>query len=228
MIESSHRRGDSWTSFGERRGISDPARFGLDLERTRADTGGAAGRWCYPSPPMSGSPSIPPKSSQQAAERSQQTHPTTTQDVYSGIPATTHLADDRRPSTGPVGPRSYLDAPERSSYGFPPRLEPPAPRSLPYPQPLSHLSTQQPPPPYLPGPGIASPVAGHPGPLPAPTHAYPPPSHQPGPEPLQDASTKPQRKTKGHVASACVPCKKAHLRFVCFFSLGRSALFLEV
>jgi hypothetical protein len=159
MIESSHRRGDSWTSFGERRGISDPARFGLDLERTRADTGGAAGRWCYPSPPMSGSPSIPPKSSQQAAERSQQTHPTTTQDVYSGIPATTHLADDRRPSTGPVGPRSYLDAPERSSYGFPPRLEPPAPRSLPYPQPLSHLSTQQPPPPYLPGPGIASPVA---------------------------------------------------------------------
>lgn len=30
----------------------------------------------------------------------------------------------------------------------------------------------------------------------------------------ESAELKNQRKTKGHVASACVPCKKAHLRFV--------------
>lgn len=31
---------------------------------------------------------------------------------------------------------------------------------------------------------------------------------------MRQPSPKPQRKTKGHVASACVPCKRAHLRFV--------------
>ncbi|KAL3419789.1 hypothetical protein PVAG01_08287 [Phlyctema vagabunda] len=37
-------------------------------------------------------------------------------------------------------------------------------------------------------------------------------NRQPITEAADQHSPKPQRKTKGHVASACVPCKKAHLR----------------
>lgn len=207
MQASGHRRDDSWTSFGQRRGISDPARFGLDLTRTTADSQGAAGPRSYPSPPMSGSPPLPLKSRHEVAERSQGAYQaTTTQDPYSGIPAT--QGEERTQPGAASGHRQFLsETSERASYAFP-RLE--GPRPLSYPPPLGHVPPQ--PTAYFPGPGTGA-VPGHLGPLPAP-QTYPTPSHHPIPDPLQNTPPKPQRKTKGHVASACVPCKKAHLRFV--------------
>ncbi|KAK4103605.1 hypothetical protein N658DRAFT_281075 [Parathielavia hyrcaniae] len=216
MQAFSPRGHDIWTSFGRRRGVLDSApRFGLDLTRARARSGAAAGPESYPSPPMSGSPPLPPKLSHGLAERSQGTYQpppqppttTTTQDVYPSIPAT--QSEERTQGGGAGGggggPRSLLlDAPERSIY---PSYRP---RPPPYSQPLSQVS--QPSAAYLPGPGA---VAGpsHQGPLPA-LQAYPTPTHHPIPDAaaLHNAPPKPQRKAKGHVASACVPCKKAHLR----------------
>jgi len=206
MQASGHRRDDSWTSFGQRRGISDPARFGLDLTRTRADSGGAAaGPVNYPSPPMSGSPPLPPKNRHEVAERSQGAYQATAQDVYSGAPTT--QSEDRAQPTVPSGHRPFLsETSERASYTFP-RPEGPGARPLSYPPQLGHVAPQ--PAAYLP----AGAAPNHPGPLPAP-QAYPASTHSSIPDGLHNASPKPQRKTKGHVASACVPCKKAHLRFV--------------
>lgn len=208
------RRSESWTSFGQRRGISDPTRFSLDLTRTKADSGGAAGPGSYPSPPMSGSPPLPPKISHEVADRIQGSYQATTQDVYRGSPL---AHGDERTQTGVAGgPRSLLsETPERPSYGLP-RLEGPAPpRPAPYHPPPPPGQTAAQPAAYLPAPGTAA-AASPTVPLPAP-QAYPAPSPHPTPVPPhhQPPPPKPQRKTKGHVASACVPCKKAHLRFVC-------------
>jgi hypothetical protein len=41
---------------------------------------------------------------------------------------------------------------------------------------------------------------------------YPTPERPPTRDTAEYSSPKQQRKTKGHVASACVPCKRAHLR----------------
>ncbi|KAG4424685.1 hypothetical protein IFR04_002218 [Cadophora malorum] len=49
----------------------------------------------------------------------------------------------------------------------------------------------------------------HPQQMPQPFSA---PERAPIREPADFQSPKQQRKTKGHVASACVPCKRAHLR----------------
>ncbi len=211
-----HRRDDSWTSFGHHRGISDDTRLGLDLTRTRADSdgGAAAGPGSYPSPPMSGSPPLPLKIRHEVAEPSQGTYQATTHDVSSSAPTT---QSEERPQSGvPLsGHRPFLSeaaAPaERSSYAFPPRLDPPGPRPLSYPPPLSHVAAQ--PPAYLSGPSSAT-ALSHPGHLPAPQGYPAAAAHHPIPESLHNTPPKPQRKTKGHVASACVPCKKAHLRFV--------------
>jgi hypothetical protein len=217
MRASGHRGDDSWTSFGQRRGISDPARFGLDLTRTIAASGGAAGRGSYPSPPMSGSPPIPPKPSHEGAERSQGTYQAT-QDVYSRI-STTRSGERTQAGVGSGGPRSfYSDTPERAPYTYP-RPEGSGPGPLPFPQSLGQVAAQSSA--YFPGP-VPGPGPSHPGPLPAP-QTYPVVSHHPIPDSLHDTTPKPQRKTKGHVASACVPCKKAHLRFVVPAGTGSSS-----
>ncbi|KAK5660307.1 hypothetical protein OQA88_12847 [Cercophora sp. LCS_1] len=150
---------------------------------------------------MSGSPPLPPKASQEAAERAQGTaYQATTQDVYRAGLAT--QGEERPPTTVQVPPRlSPPGVPERMPYGFP-RLEGSMTRPLPYPQqmatggPQSAYPTQRP----VPTP-----------PLPTP-QTYPPPTSQAGQDAMRQPSPKPQRKTKGHVASACVPCKRAHLR----------------
>lgn len=212
-----HRRDDSWTSFGHHRGISGDSRLGLDLTRARADSDGsaAAGPGSYPSPPMSGSPPLPLKIRHEVAEPSQGTYQATTHDVSSGVP-TTQSEERAQPPGVPTGHRPFLSetAPppaDRPSYAFPPRLDPPGPRPLSYPPPLGHVAAQQPPA-YLSGPAPGT-ALSHPGHLPAP-QGYPAASHHAIPESLHNTPPKPQRKTKGHVASACVPCKKAHLRFV--------------
>jgi hypothetical protein len=204
-----HPGDDSWTSLGHRRGLSGPALFGLDLTNHHAGSGGAAGPGSYPSPPMSGSPSIPPKTSHELAERSQGTLRTNTQDVYAAIPTT--RSEERTEAQRPSSAHPFhSDAPDRTPYTFP-RPEGQGTRPLPYPQPLGQPFP--PPAAYLPG-LRTGPVAGHPGGLPAPSQAYSTGTHHPIPDAFHNTPPKSQRKTKGHVASACVPCKKAHLRFV--------------
>jgi len=157
---------------------------------------------------MSGSPPLPPKPTHEAGDRSRGSHQTAGQDVYRGastvpgeprlqLPAAGGLS---RPGPGPA--RAFAqEHPERLPYSFPRPEEAPS-RSLPYPPQAGQLMPQHP---YPPLPGVG------PGPP-----AYPasprPPALTAGTESPQYATPKTQRKTKGHVASACVPCKKAHLR----------------
>lgn len=239
MQASSYGRDDSRVTLGQRRGRSDLARFSLDLSwararaRARADSESTARLESYPSPPMSGSPPLPPRISQEAAERSQGVYLAiaTTQDVYRGIPTT--QGDDRVQQTVTptsargIGFTSETQGPERMSYGYHrPEGQGPMPRPLSYPpQQLGQGIPQQQQQPYLPPvavPGIgigigtgltARPLPG-PGPGPGPSAYHSAPPLQPAQESHHQATSKPQRKTKGHVASACVPCKKAHLRFV--------------
>jgi len=204
MQEIGRRDNESCYPFGHRRGVLDLARLSLDLTWARADSESAAHLGSYPSPPMSGSPPLPPKASQEAAERIQgTTYQATSQDVYRG--SLTTQGEERAQPTVPVPPRhSPSSTSERMSYAFP-RLEGTMSRPLPYPQQLSAAGPQAP---YRPMHGtVPTP------PLPAP-QPYSASAQQPGPETLRPPSPKPQRKTKGHVASACVPCKRAHLRFV--------------
>ena len=171
----------------------------------------------YPSPPMSGSPHLPPKGNQESsAERGQGSYQATTQDAHRGIPATQADVQHHRAGVGggTLG-RSFAAEPqERASYGFP-LPEPVTDRPPAYHQQghamHQHQLSYLPPP----GPGI--------GPVTTPP-AYPvavtTPSTTSRPTAelhegsLQPSSPKLQRKTKGHVASACVPCKRAHLRQV--------------
>ncbi|KAK3990054.1 hypothetical protein QBC44DRAFT_240138 [Cladorrhinum sp. PSN332] len=207
-MQRSHPGDDSWTTVGQRRGASDLARsaLSLDLNWARADSESAARQRSYPSPPMSGSPSLP-KASQEATERSLGGYQATTQDVYRGIPAT-HGHERTQMAVAPAPSRQFFtDVPERTPFPFP-RLDRPPSQQLSYSQQPGQLSIE-PPPSYLPNPSMGS-VLGPPGPLSTP-QAYPAPHHQSIEEPHQHSSPK-QRKTKGHVASACVPCKKAHLR----------------
>ncbi|KAK4199673.1 hypothetical protein QBC40DRAFT_328351 [Triangularia verruculosa] len=221
-MQRSHLGDDSWTPLGQRRGISDLARsaLSLDLHWVRADAESAARQRSYPSPPMSGSPSIPPKLSQEAAERAQGSYQPTTQDVYRGIPTTQgHERGQVGSATGPS--RQFLtDPPERAAYSFQyaGRSTPQA-QALPYTQ-LPGQISGQPGPAYLPIPGTGSTVG--PSGQPAASQTYPPALHPQMQDPLQHNSPK-ARKTKGHVASACVPCKKAHLRLVALSKLVGTA-----
>ena len=228
MQTSSYGRDDSRATLGQRRGRSDLARYSLDLSwaRARADSESSARLESYPSPPMSGSPPLPPKTSQEAAERSQGGYLATTQDVYRGIPTT--QGDDRVQQTvTPTSARGLgftSEAPERMTYGYHrPEGQGPMPRPLSYSQqhlgqviPQQQQQQQQPylPPVAVPGIGIGAGLTTRPLPGPGPSAYHSAPPLQPTQESHHQATSKPQRKTKGHVASACVPCKKAHLRFV--------------
>lgn len=209
MQATFHRRDVSLSLLGQRRGNSDLARFSLDLPWPRADSEGAAlgPAGDYPSPPMSGSPPIPPKGTHEADERVHHIfQAATSHDVYraSAAPATTQA--DSRMLPGLSAPfRPYQPDPlERMPYAYPrPEDHTHRPLSSYAPQ-HSHILPQHP---YLPAPA------------PIPTSGAVPgyntiASSRPPTQESQQSFTSPksQRKTKGHVASACVPCKKAHLR----------------
>ena len=160
------------TPLGHRRGHSDVTRFALDLPRAGADPESAARVRSYPSPPMSGSPPLPPKASQEAAERIQGPYQTTTtttpQDVYRGRLAT---QGDERAQASTAPPRmSPPLGPERLSYGFQ-RHEGSMTRPLPYPQ--HQLAAINPQAPYPPVHRSASsaPLAGPPS-YPAPMQQH--------------------------------------------------------
>ncbi|KAK1979934.1 hypothetical protein LZ30DRAFT_595786 [Colletotrichum cereale] len=222
----------SSTSLGQRRGISDLARFALDLTwatPTRAESETSARPRAYPSPPMSGSPPpLPPKANPEAGDRGQLrgSYPSTTspQDAYRrGPPPTTtiHQGDLRGPplpphqsQPPPPQPRTYhAEQQDRMPYAYPR----PDDRLRNTPSGYAHLASQalqQRPPPYM---QMSGPPPPPPPPPPQPTgphqHGYATTMSQTS----QDnnapyTSPKTHRKTKGHVASACVPCKRAHLR----------------
>ncbi|KAF7547128.1 hypothetical protein G7046_g9099 [Stylonectria norvegica] len=185
--------------LGQRRGISDLARIALDLTWApqRSEYEASARSRAYPSPPMSGSPPLPPKATREVGNRGRATggylH-VNTQHVYQGTSNQQSPIDHRGTSNMPPSlPRIYQQEPvERLSYPYQ-RPEEPLSRSQPYPQPgVPGIPQQQG---YLPagGSGAAAPYAVH--------------SRPPAPD-QQMSSPKSQRKPKGHVASACVPSQR--------------------
>lgn len=214
----------SKTSLGDRRGIIDLARCCLDLTWARAYSKSAARSKVYPSPPMSGSPPLPPKGTQASAvQRSRGSYRAATQDDHRGISATQMDAQPHQASlAGGALERSFAAEPQEGPppYGFQ-RPEPATDRPATYYQQLqtSHpreqgqghpihqqLSYWPPSGPSM-GPSAAPPTYPHA--MTTSSDSRPPMEQQEGPP---QSSPKLQRKTKGHVASACVPCKRAHLR----------------
>ena len=87
MQAISQHRGASFIPLGQRRGIPGLNGFALDLGGVREKFGSAPGPGDYPSPPMSGSPHLPPKGIPESAEASQGNYQQTTHDAYRGVPA---------------------------------------------------------------------------------------------------------------------------------------------
>ena len=194
----------TFVPLGQRRGKSDLERFSLDLTRGRADTECAAHTRAYPSPPMSGSPPLPPKPTQEAGDRSQGIYQPISHDVYRAnavIPGVEYRAPLTQPPLAPQSPAGGirpLPPVETQPYVYR-RPEDVMGRPLSY----SHQPDQIAPQPQY----SLQPVAG--------SSQLPPQYAVSGnPQGLENAPyTSPKsRKPKGHVASACVPCKKAHLR----------------
>ncbi|GJC78914.1 hypothetical protein ColLi_01752 [Colletotrichum liriopes] len=110
-------------------------------------------------------------------------------------------------SLPPPQPRSYHpEQQDRMPYSYPR----PDDHLRNTPSGYAHLASQalqQRPPPYMQ-------MSGPPPPQPAgpPPHGYATSMSQTSQDSAPYTSPKTQRKTKGHVASACVPCKRAHLR----------------
>ena len=155
----------------------------------------------YPSPPMSGSPLKPPRHDNDFDDRGQ--------GGYGQPPQQQPRAHSQQRLPSQTETREGAREP---------------------PSPFSHnpggMSMQHQYSPYQPGGGMAaeqqSPYSYPPQPsAPLPTPPIPPygfdhprPASYPFqmPEPSEPAAAAKTRKTKGHVASACVPCKRAHLR----------------
>lgn len=196
------------TLLGNHRGVTDGARFALDLACPKAETDSSARVGAYPSPPMSGSP-LSQKAASEASERPQLStgYPTTVpQDVYRGT-STRPSPTESQPSQGYVPAQDPFlrshphEMPERMAHGYQQGGEyPPRPISYP-PQSLPSVSQAIPSQPYLASTASQS------------TPGFPVTNRPPNMD-NQSFSTSPksQRKAKGHVASACVPCKRAHLR----------------
>ncbi|CCT65078.1 uncharacterized protein FFUJ_04779 [Fusarium fujikuroi IMI 58289] len=190
--------------LGQRRGISDLAQIALDLAwvSESAEQDSFARYRAYPSPPMSGSPPLPSKQPQDAGDRGQAPvgySASSQTDTYWGN-SNQQLPTDHR---GPANMQTTL-----------PRLFQPGPSDAP---PFSYRRTEE----TLPRP-VSYIQPG--GPSMPQSSGYIPPGIPGAPSSYTSSvrpsvvenqpmtSPKSQRKTKGHVASACVPCKRAHLR----------------
>lgn len=186
---------------GHRQPSSNPARCTFDLSWGRKEAyseESAIRSRAYPSPPMSGSPPLPLRSAQEAGGRGEAPNYYTTSRILDGYrggpaqPSPTSLRDQPASIA-----RSYVQEPTtRSPYSYP-RPEESA-RIVPYPSQHHHGMPQGSQPSYLTSASSNSDV-------------YPVDRSQTS-DSQPYTSPKSQRKTKGHVASACVPCKKAHLR----------------
>lgn len=211
MQSSTPYRHTSYISLGERRGKSDLARFSLDLSWAR-EVSDIARQRAYPSPPMSGSPPLPPRRNPEPSDRGHGSYGSSSgPGVGAVFPRVTQAAQLEQQHSDQRGPqlRYPPDHPPPAAYPNY-RIEGVQPEQLHFPPQLPQLPSQR--------PQLSSQQQ-------APqTHiSYPPSVAQPSgpfstPErpPFRDVqdftSPKQQRKAKGHVASACVPCKRAHLR----------------
>ncbi|GKU21292.1 unnamed protein product [Fusarium langsethiae] len=195
--------------LGQRRGISDLAQIALDLtwasESAKNNT--IARYRAYPSPPMSGSPPLPPRQPHDSGDRRQPpagySTPNQPDSYWSNL---SQQPNDNRgpPSMQTTLPRLFQQGPPDHS-PFPYRRpDDPASRHVSYIQSVAPPMSQQAG--YIPPtvPRVSSPYASSARPSIV--------ENQPM------TSPKSQRKTKGHVASACVPCKRAHLRCDGMFS----------
>ncbi|KAF6524243.1 hypothetical protein HZS61_012742 [Fusarium oxysporum f. sp. conglutinans] len=190
--------------LGQRRGISDLAQIALDLAwvSESAEQDSFARYRAYPSPPMSGSPPLPPKQPQDAGDRGQAPagySASSQPDTYWGN-SNQQLPTDRR---GPANMQTAL-----------PRLFQPGPPDAPpfsyrrteeiVPRPVSYIQPG--------GPSMPQSSGYIPPGIPGAPSSYTSSVRPSVVENQPMTSPKSQRKTKGHVASACVPCKRAHLR----------------
>ncbi|KAL7916034.1 hypothetical protein GGI35DRAFT_473349 [Trichoderma velutinum] len=154
----------------------------------------------YPSPPMSGSPPLPLRSAHEAGGRGEAPNFYATSRLIDGLRAgpTQSSPVNIREQASPIT-RPYPQEPTtRSPYSYP-RPEDSG-RIVPYPPQHHHGMPQG----VSPAPYLNSASSN--------SEAYPVPDRSQAVESQPFTSPKSQRKTKGHVASACVPCKKAHLR----------------
>ncbi|RFU32881.1 hypothetical protein B7463_g3451, partial [Scytalidium lignicola] len=169
------------------------ARLPLDLSWTRAASDSALSR-AYPSPPMSGSPPRPPSHNPDSSEIGYGGYGSTGQDMFRG----NHTPQSERSDNSMASMRPYQQ-----------ETHPP--------QSYSSLSMGD-----VQSAQYQVQQRAH---MPPERHSYAPHSEQVPAgystsdraaigEPTGYPSPKAQRKTKGHVASACVPCKRAHLREV--------------
>lgn len=192
-----HRLDVSNNTLGRCRGTPPPAFSVLNCSWDTSDLKSATRRRDYPSPPMSGTPPLPSKPTHESGGRARDPYQTTPdQDIYRGYAATHGDFRDPHGHSQPI--RRYGQAAEGPRQGFA-RTDESIALSRPYP--IQHGEAMVPQHSYLPLPA----------PLPVQPN-YPVASQPPAPENPTFSSPKSQRKTKGHVASACVPCKRAHLR----------------
>lgn len=196
----------SFIPLSQRRGRSDQAAGALNLTWARVEEEECALRStrAYPSPPMSGSPPRPLKPNQEVAGRGQGGFQTPTHDVYRAGPTVSggeYQAAPPLPPPLPITARRPFAAETSERVPYPYRRpEDTLSRPIPYPPPAGQM---------MPQPQYSLPPVAGPGLGPAP---YSIPTNPPISENPPFTSPKSQRKTKGHVASACVPCKRAHLR----------------
>lgn len=195
--------------LGQRPGIALLASGASDSawESKVAESAASARIRAYPSPPMSGPPNVPTRPSREASQRGEAPI------LYSSSAVPQHGYRER--------PLQLQPQPQRHGQPPPQRLPPPrsypheplrAPRGFPGPEeaiPLTPLYT-----PHQPR-GASQPAFQRPHTA-ASGHSsegpYPMASRTSAAENQSFSPPKSQRKTKGHVASACVPCKRAHLR----------------
>ncbi|KAG7416389.1 hypothetical protein LZL87_004738 [Fusarium oxysporum] len=191
--------------LGQRRGTSDLAQIALDLAwvSESAEQDSFARYRAYPSPPMSGSPPLPPKQPQDAGDRGQAPvgySASSQPDTYWGNSNQQLPTDHRGPANMQTAlPRLFQPGPPDAPPFSYRRTEETVPRPVSYIQPGGPSMPQSSG--YIP-PGIP----GAPSSYTSSVRPSVVENHQPM------TSPKSQRKTKGHVASACVPCKRAHLR----------------
>ncbi len=208
MQSSTAYRDTSYISLGERRGKSDLARFSLDLSWARAVSDSARTR-AYPSPPMSGSPPLPPRRNPEPSDRGHGSYGSSGQGVFQGTQAPQLDLSEHR---GPLLRYPPDSAPPASYPTY--RIEEIQPAQLHFQPPRPQLPLQQ----QTQHHGYPS-HGAHPQQPSAPFSSTP--DRPPVREAAEFSSPKQQRKTKGHVASACVPCKRAHLRQVLTFQMLR-------
>ncbi|KAH6714387.1 hypothetical protein BKA61DRAFT_359194 [Leptodontidium sp. MPI-SDFR-AT-0119] len=138
---------------------------------------------------MSGSPPLPPRRDPGTSDRGHGSYGSSRQDVSGGIQTPLLEHSDQGPPMAYPGPYSLANMPPTTQNQYLQQLP-----QLPSPQQQQKQHHG-----YVP----------HPQQLPVP---YPRPDSPPIREPPEFSLPKQQRKTKGHIASACVPCKRAHLR----------------